>query len=110
MANRKQKVTEDTLVYINDLKGTIDFLKEDLAEIEDLLGLNELTPSHNGGGYRKVDDPELFEKTLNDVVNEIYGGHQHLQDKVIPMLKSKREIAAEELAIKRAIEEHTATK
>ena len=52
MANRKQKVTEETLVYINDLKGTIDFLKKDLAEIEDLLGLNELTPSHNGGGYR----------------------------------------------------------
>jgi hypothetical protein len=110
MANRKQKVTEDTLVYINDLKGTIDFLKEDLAEIEDLLGLNELTPSHNGGGYRKVDDPNKFEEKLNDAVNLIFKGHSNLQEEVIPMLKSKRETAAEELAIKKAAEAHTARK
>ena len=108
MANRKQEVTEDTLVYINDLKGTIDFLKEDLAEIEDLLGLNELTPSHNGGGYRKVDDPDKFEETLNDAINLIF--NSNLREEVIPMLKSKREIAAEELAIKKAAEAHTATK
>ena len=48
-------------------------------------------------------DPVL---KLRAAVNEIYGGHQHLQDKVIPMLKSKREIAAEELATKKAIEEY----
>jgi len=110
MANRKQKVTEDTLVYIGDIRGTIQFLEEDLQEIERLLGLNELTPSHNGGGYRKVDAPDKFEEMLNDAVNLIFRGHTDLQEKVIPMLKSKREIAAEELAIKRAIEEHTATK
>jgi hypothetical protein len=110
MTNRKQKVTEDTLVYINDLKGTIDFLKEDLAEIEDILGLNELAPSHNGGGYRKVDDPDKFEETLNDAINLIFTGHLNLREKVIPMLKSKRETAAEQLAIKRAVEAHTGTK
>jgi hypothetical protein len=110
MANRKQKVTEDTLVYINDLKGTIDFLTEDLAEIEDLLGLNELTPSHNGGDYRRVDDPDKFEETLNDAINLIFKGHSNLQEEVIPMLKSNRDIAADELAIKKAAEAHTATK
>jgi hypothetical protein len=110
MANREQKVTEDTLVYIDDLRGTIDFLKEDLAEIEDLLGLNELTPSHNGEGYRKVDDPDKFEETLNDAINLIFKGRTNLQEEVIPMLKSKREIATEKLAIKKAAEAHTATK
>ena len=110
MANRKQKVTEDTLVYINDLKGTIAFITEDLAEIEGLLGLNELTPSHNGGGYRRVDDPDKFEETLNDAVNLIFKGHLNLQEEVIPMLKNIREIAAEGLAIKKVAEAHTATK
>ena len=110
MTNRKQKVTEDTVVYVNDLKRTIDFLKEDLAEIEDLLGLNELTPSHNGGGYRKADDLDKFEETLNDAINLIFRGHSNLQEEVIPMLKSKREIAAEKLAIEKAVEAHTATR
>lgn len=110
MANRKQKVTEETLVYINDLKGTINLLKEDLADIEDLLGLNELTSSHNGGGYRKVDDPCKFEEKLNDAVNLIFKGHSNLEEEVIPMLKSKRETAAERLAIKRALEAYTGTK
>jgi hypothetical protein len=80
MAKRKQKVTEETLVYLNDLADTIDLLAEDLAEVSDLLGLNEL----------KVGNPDKFEGTLNDAVSFIFQGHSNLQQKLIPMLEVKR--------------------
>jgi hypothetical protein len=84
MANRKKRVTEDTLVYFDDARGTIDFLKEDLHDIESALGLNDITGPD--GGYCKVDDPDAFEKQLNDIVNQIYGAHRRLQEEIFPML------------------------
>ena len=70
MANRKKNPTEDTRVSFEDIRGTIDFLKEDLHDIESALGLNDITRPE--GGYRKVDDPDAFEKKLNDIVNQMY--------------------------------------
>jgi hypothetical protein len=84
MANRKKKVTEDTLVYFEDIRGTIDFLKEDLHDIESALGLNDITRPE--GGYRKVDDPDAFEKKLNDIVNQMYEAHMRLQSEIFPQL------------------------
>ena len=48
MANRKKRVTEDTLVYFDDARGTIDFLKEYLHDIESALGLNDITGPDGG--------------------------------------------------------------
>jgi hypothetical protein len=86
MANHKKKVTEDTIVYIGDIKGTAEFLLEEVREIESALGLNDIE-----GGYRKVNDPEAFQELIDDIAGKIFEQHTRLQTEVFSKLGSEQQ-------------------
>jgi hypothetical protein len=74
----KKKVTEDTVVYLGDIRGTADLIKEEIELIEDKL--------ENGA---KVSDPDAFEKLIDDIANEIHKQYLRLQDEVQGLVRGK---------------------
>lgn len=78
MANRKKKVTEDTIVFLGDIRGTIAFIREKMDAVEGALGLDGISGPE--GGLRKVKDPEAFETLINDIANQIFQAHLRLED------------------------------
>ena len=65
----KKKVTEDTIVYIGDIRGTADLINEEISTIEEKLE-----------EHGKVAEPEAFEKLMDDISREIYKQYLRLQD------------------------------
>lgn len=68
--SKHKEVTGDTVVYLGDIAGTADLLKEEVGRIE-----GELVDSGD-----KVGDPDAFEKLIDDIAREIYKQFMRLQE------------------------------
>jgi len=80
MANRKKKITEDTIVYIGDIKGTAEMLIDEVNELEEKL--NVFDDEERG----KVKDPDAFEELIDDIAGKIFEQHTRLQTEVFSKL------------------------
>jgi hypothetical protein len=68
-ASKKTKATEDTLVYLNDIRGTAELLEAEIGHIEDRLGLSLMTV--------KAEELEL---AIDDVAREVFKQYLRLQE------------------------------
>lgn len=68
--SKPKEVSGDTGVYLNDIRGTADLLKEEVERLE-----GELFDTDD-----KVTDPKAFEELVDDIARKIYEQYMRLQE------------------------------